>query len=323
MFRVKEGSNEAEEEIANDIIKGIKLLLNIAYNGEESFDREIKAIAVDEFDIDDVKDTVFYSQTFQIEAKGEKFLRYRVKEKKRASVEYSVVNHETIEDKEEFEIYELMKIVVLNEEAKKNFKIEVDFEADCLIDKIYVQEAKIGAYLMYTQEEEKEEFSVIIENEGIQEAPKPPEENEEPPIKDNTDEIEKLKSELEAEINRLKKELIEERSLKNRFIEELRKSREIISRLKTEIEIKDKIIEKLRGELIERIKTEYDKSNQEEAKGDIQEMQVLPRTGNDYFILKLIIADISLFIIFLIIVLVKSKIKKQTTNLKAVCKSKT
>lgn len=322
MFRIKEDASEAEEESAKDIIKGIKLLLNIAYNGEGNFDREIKAIALDEFDIDDVKDTYFYSQTFQIETRGEKFLRYRVKEKNKASVEYSVVNHETIEDKEEFEIYELIKIAVLNEEAKKTFKIEVDFEADCLIDKIYVQEAEIGTYLMYIQEEGREEFSVVVENIGTQDTEKPPEENEEPPIiKDDTEknELEKLNKQLQEEINRLKRELEEERNLKNKFIEELRKEKEAKNKLKIEIQLKDKLIE----ELIEKLKSEnkkeaimetiyeQSKANEKEAKKDIEEMQILPRTGNDYFILKLIIVDIILFIIFLLIILVKSKIKNR------------
>ena len=56
---------------------------------------------------------------------------------------------------------------------------------------------------------------------------------------------------------------------------------------------------------------EQSKANEKEAKKDIEEMQILPRTGNDYFILKLIIVDIILFIIFLLIILVKSKIKNR------------
>ena len=57
-----------------------------------------------------------------------------------------------------------------------------------------------------------------------------------------------------------------------------------------------------------------------EKTGKAGKTTVLPRTGNDYFILKLILIDLSIFIIFLIIILQRScnsrRNQKQTTNLK-------
>lgn len=62
----------------------------------------------------------------------------------------------------------------------------------------------------------------------------------------------------------------------------------------------------------EKTLAEAEKINKEE------KMTVLPRTGNDYFILKVLLLDLNIFIIFLIIILQKSYSikKKQTTNLK-------
>ena len=286
-------------------------MVNIGYNGEGDFERRIQAAALNDFGKDDVKEEIFHSQTFEVRTKGEKFLRYRAKDKKESNVDYALVNADIIEDQNEFQMYELIKIVVRNEDAKKSFKIDIDFEADCLIDKIYIKKSESGKYLIYTQEAGKDEFSVTIENEGITEIPEEPKKDEETKEPDKSEETEKEEPPIiKEELEKIDKDKLKE-EIKKEIIEEITK--EIIENVQKEL--LEKLKQENNKEVIIQTVYEEQKNKQEEA-GDLK---VLPRTGNDYFILKLIIADTILFLIVLSLIL----IKKQTTNLKAVCKFKT
>lgn len=72
---------------------------------------------------------------------------------------------------------------------------------------------------------------------------------------------------------------------------------------KEEIDEKDKVTngeEKKKEEIVNEIKDETMKKGEQDIKADSSvKREVLPRTGNDYFLLKLILLDFCIFIIFL------------------------
>lgn len=304
IYRVNINADDVQKVKGRDIINAIKVLVDIGYNGQESFERNIDILELDNFDVDDVEKDNYYSQSFQIVTTSKDFLGYRVKEKKEANVNYNVVNAETIENQEEFKMFENVKILVPIEESQKDFNIEVDFEANCLFDKIEKKQIASENYLIYTQEEGKKEFTLTVKNENLPTIPDETEKDEdkgdnetkEPENNEKID-INKLKDEIK---NELKYELIG--VIKKELNEEIKKEIEKQLREKEKTEEKDDIYEK---EML-------NKSNKEKNDNDIEKMQILPRTGNDYFLIKLIFVDLVLFIIFLIM----SLIKKQTTNLK-------
>lgn len=272
-----------------NIIEKAQSLIEAGFNPKDLYQGRAELAGVGEMQ----KEKGFVSQICKLEVIDGALINYNME----SNSNYSITEIESIEEAEELSTNEkLFKVMIPNEQVKSIDTLNVNGNVDYLTNKIYERTDTIGKFIMLSEVEQKEGVEVTLvntmqnvdlEDENSAESGEEGNENvdETEESKENTQE----KADTNGKINDNNKEETQKDNLE---------------KAEEETKIASSEEETIKRTVLPRTGRTFDMPTEE-----------LPRTGPDYFNLKLIFIDLILGTIFLAIkfIVFKNNLKKQTT----------
>lgn len=344
-YKARTDLDETSNQRSKQIINAVYRLLEIADNSEENYSTGISILKEGDLYQDTVKEG-YYSQNFKVDVQGSGSLtKYEIITNSESNINYLITDLNG-EEKDNFDNSDrIFKIMIPIKYINETYDINVGFRVYYNTDTIYSGFNKDSKYVIYTplehfgeacaeiknvkQEEEKHIGSLIISTN----------------VQESTYKIYNLNSEIIGTyVSENGKIFIDEINSGEYILKQIsvsegyKLSKDIKFKINTNetttLSIKNDKQEVIKEEkIVEIIKVVSDKDtdtqnpkeeNKEEIKKDENnkeeinknqnnnkgaDITVLPRTGNDYFTFKILLIDISIFGIFLILILRKNNNK--------------